>query len=228
MITITTITINLLLGLITSFSPCLFPLLPTYFAVIIKSERSQNASQRVQILSALALMSGVLVVFFSLTLFLNVAISSFLLQNYVTFAKIQSIILIIAGIFLVSKPNFMSSIQLPDKFYGLIYGDRDNPNPYRFSFLIGLGYTLIAAPCAGGYFLAVWGNVLSFNLIEQFLLISIFSFGAGLPFLLIGSLLPRINQKGAQNLLLASERISLILGSILIFIGIYLFVSVAY
>ena len=79
------LTINFTLGLLATFSPCLFPLFPTYVAIVTKSGHSKAKS----VLSSLSLMAGVLLVFLSLTFLTNQAFRSFLIDNYVNFGPLD-------------------------------------------------------------------------------------------------------------------------------------------
>ena len=210
-----------MLGLLSSFSPCLFPLLPTYVAINVKSESSQKQS----FFSSIALILGILVVFLTLGLIVNAAFRVFLLRNYVTFARLQGSLIAVAGFFMIKTPKIFSKIQLPDRIYDMLYQDNVNRNPFLFSFGIGLIYTIIAAPCAGGYFLAVWSSLLGKTLLEQFILVLFFSIGAGFPFIFTSILLPQFRQDLMMKLHNASHKISVGLGIMLILAGIWLFTS---
>ena len=87
--------LNFLFGLLSAFSPCLFPLLPTYVATTLRSDNS-----RLKIfISSLFLILGLLTVFLLIGTISNL-IGTFLLNNYVLFARIQGALLILAGIFI--------------------------------------------------------------------------------------------------------------------------------
>lgn len=217
------LTINFTLGLLATFSPCLFPLFPTYVAIVTKSGYSKSKS----IFSSLSLMAGVLLVFLSLTFLTNQAFRSFLIENYVSFATLQAVFLIIAGILLIRPPLFLSKIQVPQWFYNMISREDKDPNPYLVSFILGLFYTIIAAPCAGGYFFALWKNVIGLAFIEQFILVLSFSIGAGTPFLVASVVMPDIGQDFSMRFQDASHKISIILGLMLIIVGFWLYSEVS-
>ncbi|MCH8908356.1 MAG: hypothetical protein IH840_14810 [Candidatus Heimdallarchaeota archaeon] len=222
MVTLVILSINLIFGLLTTFSPCLFPLLPTYLAII----SSSGNSLRKRTISVFALMLGVFIVFFVMSIFLNATISRFLILNYVTFARFQAILLILSGYLIIQKPSFLSKIQVPNKFYQLLYDHEDKPSPIKISFMLGLFYTIIAAPCAGGYFITIWLQTLGKSIIEQVLLILVFSIGVGLPFLVFSVLFPSTKSINIPGLGATSNRISIVVGIILILSGFYLFLTV--
>ena len=218
------LTINFTLGLLATFSPCLFPLFPTYVAIVTKSGHSKAKS----VLSSLSLMAGVLLVFLSLTFLTNQAFRSFLIDNYVNFATLQAILLIIAGFLLIRPPIFLSKIQIPQWFYNMISKEDKEPNPYLVSFILGLFYTIIAAPCAGGYFFAFFNNTLGLAFVEQFILVLMFSIGAGTPFLIASVVMSDLGKDFTMRFHDASHKISILLGVMLIVVGIWLYTSVSY
>ncbi len=210
---------NFGLGLLATFSPCLFPLFPTYVALVTKSGHSQLKS----FLSSLSLMLGVLIVFFILGSLTTNAIQLFLTNNFLTFVKFQAVFLFIAGILLIRPPDFISKIQVPEKFYNFLGNEEKEANPYLASFILGLLYTIIAAPCAGGYFFAVVGNTVGLSLIDQFLLVLMFSIGAGLPFMIASMLLPQFAYDIQMKIGDAPHKISIALGVMLIIVSVWLF-----
>lgn len=171
-------------------------------------------------------MTGVFIVFFILSIFLNATVSRFLISNYVNFARIQAGLLILSGYLIIKKPAFLSKIQVPNKFYDLLYDEEENINPIKMSFLLGLFYTIIAAPCAGGYFVTIWVQTLGKSIFEQVILISVFSIGVGLPFLIFTLLFPNSKSVNIQRFGESSNRISLFVGIVLVLSGLYLFSTV--
>ncbi|MHA2504208.1 MAG: cytochrome c biogenesis CcdA family protein, partial [Candidatus Kariarchaeaceae archaeon] len=173
--------INLILGLLSAFSPCLFPLLPSYVAMILQTKQSR----RTVIFSSFFLILGLMVVFLFIGAISN-SIGSFLISNYSLFAKIQGAILILAGLFMIRTPSFIYKITLPDRVENWLYDEnRGASRPYLFSFMLGLLFTIIAAPCASGFFLFVWFTLAGQTFTSQVALVLAFAVGVGLPFLLI-------------------------------------------
>ncbi|MHA2274915.1 MAG: cytochrome c biogenesis CcdA family protein [Candidatus Kariarchaeaceae archaeon] len=217
------LSLNFALGLLATFSPCLFPLFPTYVAIVTKSGYSKSRS----LFSSFSLIAGVLLVFLSLTFLTNQAFRSFLIDNYVSFATLQAIFLMVAGILMLRPPLFLSKIQIPAWFYKMISNEEKEPNPYLVSFILGLLYTIIAAPCAGGYFFAFWNNLLGLAFVEQFILVLMFSLGAGTPFLIASVIMPEFGQDLTMRFQDASHKISQILGIMLIIVGFWLLSTVS-
>ncbi|OLS19447.1 MAG: Thiol:disulfide interchange protein DsbD [Candidatus Heimdallarchaeota archaeon LC_2] len=211
--------LNFGFGLLAAFSPCLFPLFPAYVALVTKSGHSQVKS----FFSSLSLMLGVLLVFLALSSLTNNAIQVFLTTNFVTFAKIQGVFLFIAGVFLIRTPAFLSKIQIPEKFYNRLGNGEKEANPYYTSFLLGLLFTIIAAPCAGGYFFAVVSNTVGLSFLDQFLLVLMFSIGVGAPFMISSMLLPQFATDIQMKIGDAPHKISVALGFMLIAVSIWLF-----
>lgn len=211
------LTANIIIGLLSSFSPCLFPLLPSYLATQMKMKQSKMTS----LLSSLALILGIVVVFFSIGFIANI-FEQALIQNYFIFARIQAVILIIAGLILIKTPSFMYKIRLPSKLENFIYSENAQKNSILFSFILGLVYTIIAAPCAGALFLGVWSQLIGQTIIDQFLLVLFFALGAGLPFLAMSLFIEDITPKTIGRIHSTSSKISIILGIIFIMVGIWL------
>jgi cytochrome c-type biogenesis protein len=197
----------------------MFPLLPSYVAMTLRSENS-----RMQIFfSSLALIAGVMTIFLVIGQFLNL-VGSYLLANYTTFARIQGGILILAGVLLIYTPSFIQQITLPQGLQDRMYRE-DNRNPLIFGYLIGLLFTIIAVPCAAGYFLAVWGNMVGESFLGQFIIVLSFGIGVGIPFMMMSLFVPEVRGEMIQKMHSATKRISQILGVILIAVGIWLLFS---
>lgn len=209
-----------LFGLLSSFSPCLFPLLPSYVATAVRAKQSKKQA----FISSLFLIMGILIVFFSIGL-LSKFIGDFLFQNQSLFSRIQGSLLVIAGLIMIKPPSFIYNIRLPDKLQQAIYNEESAKNMYIFSFGLGLVYTIIAAPCAAGYFLAVWILLAKFVLVEQLFLVAAFSLGAGLPFIIMSLYLPQISGGTIGKIHSASSKVTLVLGLIFIAIGVWLIID---
>ena len=133
-------------GLITSFQPCLFPLLPTYFSYM-NSYKKGKISVQEGVTVSFFLTLGILVVFLALALLIKLgqtAISAFLNNNAVNFNFLLAIILVIIGVLMISGKEMTLFYKLPGFSTFLV---SENPeNNLIASFGLGLAYTLIAAP----------------------------------------------------------------------------------
>ena len=207
MISTINLTLNFLFGMLVTFSPCLFPVLPTFVAYSVKSNQSRKNS----ITSSLGLITGILVIFLIIGSVTNL-IGMFLLNNYSKFAIIQSTILIIAGILLIKTPSLIYKIKLPNKFQKILDGDTEISNPFIMGFMLGLVFALIAAPCASGFFIYIWGGLIGKSFLDQFLLVLAFGIGIGLPFLLIGFFMPNIGGETIGKIHQFNKYVSVLLG----------------
>ena len=221
MISTGTVFLNYVLGVLSSFSPCLFPLLPTYLVVVTKKGQSKLTT----LYSTLGLILGVTIVFSLLGTIVNVSLKLFLLNNYVLFARTQAVMIILAGLVLLTHPTFLYKISLPQKMQNFLF-DSEGRNPFIFSFVLGLLYTIIAAPCAGGYFFAVWASLINITVFEQTFLVMAFSLGAGTPFILASMIFTGENNTTAIRIRQSGNRISQIMGVILCLSGLYLLLDV--
>lgn len=205
-----TITSNFALGLLSSFSPCLFPLLPTYVTVSAKTTNSQKEG----LISSLMVILGILVVF-SLFGLLSGLIGSFLFENYNIFGLIQGLLILISGLVLLISPSFLYNIHLPARLENYIYRDTQK-NKYYISFILGLAYTIIAAPCAAGYFILVWSSILQQQFTSKIIILLAFALGAGIPFILISVFIGNIKSSTVNIIHKTTVLTSKFLGLILI------------
>ena len=83
------------------------------------------------------------------------------------------------------------------RFPGLTssFNIENKENKLIASFLLGIAYTAIAAPCAAPIFLSLLASTIYLDPISIVLMMVVYSFGAGLPFLLIGGLYPKFNEE---------------------------------
>ena len=182
-------------GLGTSFQPCLFPLLPTYFSYMNSYKKGKISIQE-GILVSIFLTLGILVVFLTLALLVKIGflgISSFLLSHVPEFNFLMSIILIIFGILMIIGYEFTFFYRVPGFSSFLI---SQNPeNNLIASFSLGLAYTLIATPCAAPIFLSLIFQVIFLDPFTIILLMVIYAIGCGIPFLVIGILYPNFGKE---------------------------------
>ena len=194
MVDVTTITIIFNLGLLAGLSPCLFPVLPSYVAFLSNTRVSVFKG----FLTSLLVLLGIMTMFISLGLITNLVTSQligFFGDNFRSFQLLPGVLLLFLGFVLVVKLN-VSFTQLSIFSGGSQEKIQKFKNPYLSSYLIGVFFAVIAAPCAIIYFLTLFTIVIGESLSSMAFLMVIFSFGAGIPFFSIGTLLPFI-----QNML---------------------------
>lgn len=209
-------------GIITSFQPCLFPLLPTYFSYMNSYKKGKISIQEGLTVSFF-LTLGILVVFLTLGLLVKIsqtALSSFLTGHVPEFNLLMSIVLVIIGIAMISGIEMSFFDKLPGFSTFLV---SENPeNKLIASFTLGLAYTLLAAPCAGALFISVVLQATFFDPITLVLILIIYSIGCGLPFLAIGLLYPNFGKEIRMKYGSFVKYINPISGIILLLMSFYL------
>ena len=214
---------NFILGVLSSLSPCLFPLFPSYIALSLKNEPSKKSG----IASSLSLIVGIVTVLLAFTLIMNYTIISFLISNYLYFAIGQGILLIIAGILLLKTPAIIYNIKIPSRIENWLFSDKEK-NFMTMSYVLGVLYTIIAAPCALGYFLGVISTLVNRQILEQFFLITSYSIGAGLPFLLYAIFSPILSSNSIDGFHKFSTSASKIIGGIILILGSWMIYNLSF
>ena len=179
-------------GLATSIQPCIFPLLPTYFSYMTSDKEKNNYKEG--LLSSIFLTLGILVIFLLLALLVKMGqlgFASFLNRYNIEFNFIMSIILLVLGLTMIFKIELSIFYRLPG--ISSILLNKNTENHLIASFLLGLSYTAIAAPCAAPIFLALMTQIVFLTPIEIVIIMSIYSIACGLPFFIIGILYPEFN-----------------------------------
>jgi cytochrome c-type biogenesis protein len=215
----------LFLGILASFSPCSFPLMPSYFAVLASDN---NADRSKIMLSILALGAGIMIVFSIIGLVFSAIIGGFFIRNFSTFIIFQTLIFLIIGLIMIKTPKIIYRIQLPSSLNNLLYKERVQSRIVLFSFLLGLFYTIIALPCAFGYFIISWNLVINANLTVKFLGFLCFSLGATIPFIIIGLFVPELKGSVVQKVHRGAEYVKIALGVIILLFGFYFLVAYRY
>ncbi|OLS16704.1 MAG: hypothetical protein HeimC3_52140 [Candidatus Heimdallarchaeota archaeon LC_3] len=172
------------LGLATALSPCMFPVLPSYLAFLSSSERNLSKG----ILSSILVFLGLMTVFILVALLFS-SVLSFFSDHYLQFLFLQGIILTIFGILLVLNVfvSFTKINELSSSVHNII---RKVNNPYAASYLIGTAFAIIASPCAIILFVTAFTIIASQSFTSSVLLLFAFAIGSGLPFFVIGVIVP--------------------------------------
>ncbi|MHA2502532.1 MAG: cytochrome c biogenesis CcdA family protein, partial [Candidatus Kariarchaeaceae archaeon] len=191
---------SFLLGLSASFAPCLFPVLPTFMAYLFQNE--EGSSSKRGLLAALAVVGGVMTVFLILNLIFSTLgnqLGLFLSDNYLQFRFIQGVILAILGLLLAlnvtMEGGFLS--RLTTKANEVI---TSSSNPYIQSYLIGIFFAVLAAPCAFIVFATYFSYiVINPGVLNAVILTIAFSLGAGVPFFILGGIIPELQTTVLNN-----------------------------
>lgn len=203
-------------GVLSFFSPCVLPIVPGFFASF--SLEKNNKTKKIW--SSLQFVLGFSFVFISLGA-LATSLGSFFTRNSSALGQVSGVVIILFGLFLLF-PNLNTRY-----FYGENIFKFGNINKFKFlimGFAFGFGFT----PCIGpvlGALLALSSNAETINIGVTYLLY--FSLGMGLPFLISGFLIDKINLNNSlfRNIQKYSSSLS---GLILISIGFLIFTDRMY
>lgn len=209
--------VNFILGILSSISPCLFPLFPSYVALSLKNEPSKKSG----IASSFSLIIGIVSVLLAFTLIMNATIIQFLITNYLYFVMGQGVLLILAGMLLIKTPAIIYNIKIPNNIENWLFSDKEK-NFMTMSYVLGVLYTVIAAPCALGYFLGVVSTTVNKQIVEQFFLISSYGIGAGLPFVIYAIFSPILSSNSISGFHKFSSRASSVVGVIILILGMWM------
>lgn len=207
-------------GFLSFFAPCILPLIPPYFAWLlgISQEKLKNRSIRAKILTHAVL----LVLGFSVLFIILGASASKLGQILISYRslvqKIGGLIIIFFGLEFAGVLKIFKNHR--DNLIKKIFSKFDQRTS---SFLIGLTFAFAWVAC----FLPILGSILvlsSFQgtLAQGVILLSFYSLGLAIPFLLTSLFLGFIMER-AQFLSKITKWINLFSGLTLIFLGILLF-----
>jgi thiol:disulfide interchange protein DsbD len=197
-----------------ALSPCLFPLLPLF---LLNNLQSVNSRKRSAVVTG-ALVIGMLIsigIFAAIAFFVT-SVASFILINFTNLQAVLGALIIFFGIAMMSE-------TLHEKLH-LFHADSENqavqPSDLKQVFFIGLGYTLMAAPCAGPSILAiislfgVQSNI--FVLVLMFFIVSIV---IAIPYFAIALVTGEARVRMTRTLSANTRRIEIITGVILLVIG---------
>ena len=172
-------------GLISFLSPCVLPLIPGYVSFISgQSLQEILKSKRINILPLILFCFGFSTVFIILG-----ASASFLGQ---TLLQNSEILRIIAGIIIIIfSLQLVGVINIPYLNFEKRFDARESRN-ILFPYIIGLAFGFGWTPCIG----PILGSILALASIEEtlsraILLLSFYSLGLAIPFVLSGYLIQR-------------------------------------
>ncbi len=201
-------------GIYVAISPCLFPMLPLFLLRTLQSEDSR----RRRVLVSTTLILGMLV---SLAVFAVIAvfIGLFLIQNHTILQAVLGGFIVFFGVLTMSDTLQtrlgVSSLNLRTP--------PTNPTGLLGVFSIGLGYSLMAAPCAApllfGVFLVFSAQP---NVLILLLMYVVVSIGVAIPYLTIalvtGEARTRIMTMTSEN----ARRLEIVIGALFVIVGVIL------
>lgn len=204
-------------GLFIAVSPCLFPLLPLFLINSLQSADSRGRSVLVTAVLVLGILSSV-------AFFIAIAgfIGSFLIEYYIEFQAILGLLILFLGLVMMS-----STLQKKLRLSSLSLRSQPSaPTNLLSVFIVGLGYSLLAAPCSGP---AILGTVALFgseaNIFTIVLLFIVLSIAIAIPYFLIALVTGEARMRMAMTISNQARKIELIAGTILMIIGFLLFIQ---
>jgi cytochrome c-type biogenesis protein len=182
-----------LAGLASFLSPCVFPLVPGYLSYLAgtageQASRGMSAAEmRWQIiLHALFFVAGFSLIFVALGATAS-SLGDFLRGNQIALRQLAGVVLILAGLQVAGALRIVGLMR-----ERRVAVERGDPALVK-SALIGMAFGAGWTPCVGPFLGAILTLAASTaSLREGVLLLLVYSFGLGLPFLITGLLIDRI------------------------------------
>ncbi len=201
-------------GFYTAVSPCLFPLLPL---MLLRSLQTED-SHRHSLLITMTLVLGILS---SIAVFAAISglIGMFLVQNHNLLQAGLGVLLVFLGVVTMSE-RLRTLLRLSTLS---LTRQPDLPTSLLNVYLIGLGYSLLAAPCSGPALLGVF--VLFGSSSEPVILIVMFvalAVGVTIPYLAIALVSGEARQRMTSSLARSSRLVEIVVGTLLIIVGVVL------
>jgi cytochrome c biogenesis protein CcdA len=214
LIELTQIGAVLVTGLFIATSPCIFPLLPLFLIRSLGSDDNRSRS----VIVTIALTAGILS---SLAIYLAISglIGLFIIQHYTSLQAVLGAIVIFLGVVTVS-----STLKEKIRLNSLSIGSQpEKPTGLVGVFLIGLGYSLLAAPCSGpailGLFVLFGTQTDAFVLVVMFILLSVVVM---IPYLTIALVTGEARTRIAMQIANSAKTLEYLVGGLLIIIGMIL------
>ena len=201
-------------GLYIATSPCIFPLLPLF---LIRSLGSADDRSR-SVIVTIALTAGILsslAIYFAISGF----IGRYILQNYTILQAILGGIVIFLGVVTVS-----SSLKEKLRLNSLSIGSQpEKPTGLSGVFVVGFGYSLLAAPCSGPviiFLFALFGGQPEVSVqVVMFVLLSI---AVMIPYFAIALVTGEARTRVAMQIANSAKILEYLVGGLLIVVGIIL------
>ncbi len=205
------LTIAYIFGTLSFFSPCVLPLVPGYLAIYSGVGRDF----RTRLMGSIQFTCGFTVVFVSLSA-IATNIGSFFSRNSGTLSMVSGLIIVFFGLILLF-PNLNMKY-----FYSSNYIDISKFNILK-NFVLGLTFAFGFTPCIG----PVLGALLTLSsrsqtVMEGIVLLSAYSLGLAVPFIIMPIASSKLNFK-SQYFSLIQRHSNKISGITLILIGILIF-----
>ena len=183
---LTSIPVAFLAGLISFLAPCVLPLVPGYLSAVsqVDAERlGQPGTARRVVVSSVPFVLGFTAFFVALGVGAAL-VGGRLVSNQFLLEKVAGFVLVVFGL------AFMGLLPWPERLLGagLVQGARSRGS----RFLLGGAFAVCAAPCIGpvlASILVLAGS--SESVVEGALLLGVYSLGLAVPFVLAGAVFSR-------------------------------------
>jgi cytochrome c-type biogenesis protein len=212
-------------GILSFLSPCVLPLIPSYLSFVtglsinnFYDKESSNLSRSFMLVHSLFFVLGFSLIFISLGASASY-LGRILLYYQDAIRKIGGLLIIVFGIHLTGILN-LTLLNREKKFH-LTY----KPAGYLGTVLVGVAFGAGWTPCIG----PILGTILVMasttkDLTQGIFLLSLYSMGLGLPFLLSALMIHTLMDRFG-SLIKYFRYISLISGILLIIIGLLIFTN---
>ncbi len=171
---------SFILGLTTSFSGCLFPVLPMFVAYLARSEDSLKHC----FYAGLSCAAGITVSFMCYGAVSSYLVS-YLIQNHSLFNKSAGVLILLMAILNVTPFKRYFKFSYQPKISGGVLG----------AFIIGFSFALIAAPCAISPIVSVLLLAATASPLVSVLYMVCYGLGAGIPFIAVGGFLDKFLER---------------------------------
>jgi len=204
-------------GIVSFLSPCVLPIIPGFLAYLAGTSAQEEAPKRSQVLLHSALfVLGFSVIFALLGVLLNTVLEHAAYDTQIWLSRIGGVIIIFFGLFL------MKLIRLPflERAHTINVAGKFK-SKHVTSVLFGAAFAAGWTPCVSAALGAILGLAAS-NPGTAFWLLMFYSFGLGVPFLVIGFFAAdagRVIQKFSKSL----KYVNMVFGALLIVLGILIF-----
>lgn len=214
-----TVAFALFAGLLSFFSPCIFPLMPVYVAQITGGnikDNKVNTKKRDIFLRSFGFILGFSLIFVAMGATAT-SVGSFVTEYQSVITKISGLLIIVFGLHLANIINI--------KFFSKTksFTIKNKKTGFLHSSLLGLAFGAGWTPCVSlplSSILLLAGSVETVG--KGILLLSVFSMGIALPFLVI-SVMVSYSLNSIKKINKVLPKLSVINGWIFIFMGLLLY-----
>lgn len=221
-----TILIAFVAGLSSFVAPCILPMIPAFLAYISGTTVTEIGSRNGSVLSinrlnivfnTIFFVLGFSIVFSVLGVLINGVLSSATSEITESLNIVGGVIIVAFGIFLLLSTK-IRSLNIEKKFF-----PKKTKSSYPMSFVFGLAFAAGWTPCVG----PILGTILTLAATTpsiSFSLLLAYSFGLGIPFILMGIFFSRAT-KIIRSMTKHLKYYNVILGMFIIILGILVFTN---